>query len=118
MSTPVRPDFRGVVHDNEQMRIELNVLARALPVGTRIRHRSGRIGTVVLDQPPHVPGLFDGRPTAWCFAIDRHYEALVCASWENDRGFDRWICWTSMEAVQKVSGGTRVNRPAVKAGAR
>jgi hypothetical protein len=113
-----RPDYRGVVDTSDEMTAELAVLAKLLPLGTRIRHRSGRVGTVVIDQPPHVPGMFDGRPTAWCFANEHSDEALVCASWDNDRGFDRWICWTSINSVQRVKGGTRFNRPAAKAGAR
>ena len=114
-----RPEYKGVVDRSDEMKAELAVLAGLLPLGTRIRHiRSGRMGTVIIDQPPHVPGYFDGKPTAWCFANEYSADALVCASWDNDKGFDRWICWAAMDDVQKVKPGVRPNRPRAMAGAR
>lgn len=104
-----RTGYRGIVIDTDSMRADLAVLAKLMPLGTRIRHQCGREGTVTLDQPPHVPGAFDGRPTAWCLTDEYTGEAMVCASWENTLGF-RWICWVRLDAVQAVRP-SRIPRP-------
>ncbi|WP_137991212.1 hypothetical protein [Streptomyces vilmorinianum] len=113
----VRPGYRGTVVRTDEIRTELGVLARLHPLGTRVRHACGREGTITLDQPPHVPGTFDGRPTARSFADTSNGAAMVCASWDNEFGFDRWIVWVPMESVRTVER-QRVNRPGLAGGAR
>ncbi|MFJ2477054.1 hypothetical protein ACIOWI_29465 [Streptomyces sp. NPDC087659] len=106
-----RPDYRGTVDTSDEVAAELAVLARLLPLGSRVRHKSGRMGTVTLDQPPNVPGTFAGKPTAWCFSDVYAGEPMVCAAWDNDAGVDRWLVWVPVAYVRSQQGA-RPNRPA------
>ncbi|MEO3978836.1 hypothetical protein [Streptomyces sp. CAU 1734] len=98
--------------DTEEMKTKIGVLADMYPVGLRVIHGCGRKGRVVLDEPVHVPGVFHGKPTAWCFSDMRTGNAMVCVAWDNEFGFDRWLVWVPLHKVRPIRG-QRENRPAL-----
>ncbi|MEV6791319.1 hypothetical protein AB0M87_04805 [Streptomyces sp. NPDC051320] len=125
--------YKGTVVDTDDMRTQQAVLEGMFPLGTRVRHACGRLGTVSIDEPAHVPGAFDGKPTAWAFArIDdcpcatggatakcspracfpAMGEAMICVNWDNNRGFDKWLVWAPLSLVQAVKVTRHENRPA------
>ncbi|MFD4258172.1 hypothetical protein ACFWR9_11215 [Streptomyces sp. NPDC058534] len=113
-------DIRGTVvpdrWDWGQIRDRLAVLATDYPVGTRVTHRGGREGTIALDQPNHVPGVFNGEPTAVCLTGDWHDEPMVFAHWDNEAELV-WGVWVPASSLR----GARAlvtNRPGIKAKAR
>lgn len=95
--------YRGTVVDSGDIKSELAALAELHPLGSRIRHACGREGTVTLDQPAHVPGFFDGKPTAWCYENQDSNRAWIFASWDNERGLDSWLVWVPMDKVQPAN---------------
>ncbi|MFJ4551023.1 hypothetical protein ACIP4X_17650 [Streptomyces sp. NPDC088817] len=110
------PEFRGrIVEDGwlaKNTRQELRDLADQFPVGSRVVHECGRQGTVALDQPVHVPGVFDGGPTAVCLSRGR-LEPMVFVSWDNDEGLT-WRVWAPVAKIRR-SAAPAVNRPGNKA---
>ncbi|SHI65327.1 hypothetical protein [Streptomyces sp. 3214.6] len=90
-------------------RAQLHDLAEQFPVGVRVRHACGREGTVALDQPEHVPGTFDGHPTAVCLAGPSGTEPWLFVTWDNE--YD--LVWRVWVPVSKISKGRApaVNRP-------
>ncbi|MEU1596151.1 hypothetical protein ABZ468_25660 [Streptomyces sp. NPDC005708] len=110
-------DYRGTVVPRpsdgepdgwETVRAHLTVLADQFPVGARIAHQCGRQGTVVVDQPDHVPGVFDGKPTAVCLAGPSRV-GMVFAHWDNDDEFV-WGAWVPADRVRR-SASLAANRP-------
>ncbi|MCQ9178735.1 hypothetical protein KMT30_06755 [Streptomyces sp. IBSBF 2953] len=89
-------------------RIELTKLAEEFPVGSRVRHACGREGTVALDQPEHVPGRFDGKPTAVCLAGPDD-EPMVFVTWDNEYELV-WRVWVPVSKVRSRQAPA-VNRP-------
>lgn len=66
-----RLDYRGTVDPSGVLKAEIEALAKQWPVGAHVRHRRfGTKGVIRLDSPAAVPGIFDGRPTAWCIGDD------------------------------------------------
>ncbi|MET9158234.1 hypothetical protein ABZX56_10940 [Streptomyces parvulus] len=113
-------DIRGTIvpdsWDWGQIRDRLAALATEYPVGMRVTHLGGREGTVALDQPDHVPGVFSGKPTAVCLMGDWHDEPMVFAHWDNEAEIV-WGVWVPASTLR----GTRapaINRPGNKAKAR
>jgi hypothetical protein len=111
MTTPDQPaGYKGIVSRLDWVTREQAALAGGLPADTRVAHvRSGREGTVRLDHPANVPGLFDGRPTAWCVADETSLEGLVCVSWETAFGVPQ-ICWVRYADV-RATRRPLANRP-------
>ncbi|MFD4830214.1 hypothetical protein ACFWPV_10215 [Streptomyces uncialis] len=104
--------YRGAVSPADQADVveaQLALLAELFPVGTRIVHDGGRCGTIVQDQPPHVPGLFTGKPTAWCLPLGDGGQAQVCARWDNPDGLV-WLAWAPITKVRPAAI-RRSNRP-------
>ncbi|MGW4889646.1 hypothetical protein [Streptomyces murinus] len=91
---------------------ELRALAERFPVGSRIVHACGRGGIVALDQPEHVPGVFEGGPTAVCLSRG-DLEPMVFAHWENDCGLT-WGVWVRADKIRR-SAPRAANRPGNKA---
>lgn len=66
-----RLDYRGTVDTTDTLKAELEALAQQWPEGAHVRHRRfGTKGVIRLDSPAAVPGIFHGRPTAWCIGHD------------------------------------------------
>ncbi|MER5909529.1 hypothetical protein ABT124_03235 [Streptomyces sp. NPDC001982] len=93
----------------EETRAHLAQLAEQFPVGARITHSCGRPGTVVVDQPDHVPGRFDGQPSAVCLAGPWHDTEMVFAHWDNDLELT-WGVWVPVDTVRR-SATLAANRP-------
>ncbi|MET7477948.1 hypothetical protein ABZT17_26775 [Streptomyces sp. NPDC005648] len=111
-------DYRGTVVDQERrqadpFRVRLTDLADQYPVGARIVHACGRQGTVALDEPPHVPGLFSGKPSAVCLAGEYFERPMVFATWENEHEFT-WRVWVPVSKV-RLGKAPAINRPGNKA---
>lgn len=110
-------DYRGRIVESgwlaRSTRQQLEDLAEQFPVGSRIVHVGGRRGTVALDQPQHVPGLFSGAPAAVCLGGPYGDEPMVFATWDNACD----IVWRVWVPVFKVRAGRApaVNRPGNKA---
>lgn len=111
------PSTRGRVVEpgwlSKTTREQLRELADQYPVGSRVAHVGGRGGTVALDQPDHVPGLFSGQPTTVCLGGHRHDEPMVFATWDNEAD----IIWRAWVPVDRLRRGTApaANRPGNKA---
>lgn len=107
-------EYRGHVVDDHWMarstRRQLRELADEFPVGSRIVHACGREGTVALDQPEHVPGVFDGHPTAVCLLRG---VPMVFAHWDNESGLV-WGVWVPAAKLRQAKAPA-VNRPGNKA---
>lgn len=97
---------------SEVTRLELRGLAERFPAGTRVRHASGREGTVALDQVAHIPGRHLGVPASVCLRIEDD-EPMVFAHWDNDQGLN-WGVWVPIAQVRRGSAPA-VNRPGNKA---
>ncbi|MGP4085431.1 hypothetical protein [Streptomyces sp. KR55] len=95
---------------DEYARAQLLLLAPQFPPGARIAHACGREGTVALDQPEHVPGVFNGQPTAVCVVDD---EPMVFAHWDNESEIT-WGVWVPVAKIRRGSAPA-VNRPGNKA---
>ncbi|WP_406168986.1 hypothetical protein [Streptomyces sp. NBC_00996] len=110
-------NYRGaIVPDGPKWvtyRAHLAELAVQFPVGTRIVHACGRAGTVALDQPVHVPGMFDGEPSAVRLQGEWHDQPMVFASWENEHEFT-WGVWVPADQVRRTSA-VSANRPGNRA---
>lgn len=106
-----RLDWRGTVTTDDEQLLKLAGLAVLFPVGARVVHVFGRQGTVALDQPAHVPGLFDGDPTAVC--LSPIGTPMVYAHWDNTSEI-RWGVWVRADLVRRATA-TAVNRPGNKA---
>ncbi|QIJ62604.1 hypothetical protein [Streptomyces sp. JB150] len=110
-------DYRGSVVPSSypwgETRARLISLAEQFPVGSRIVHACGREGTVALDQPDHVPGMFNGRPTAVCLGGEWHDTPMVFATWDNEYDLV-WRVWVPVAKIRRGSAPA-VNRPGNKA---
>ncbi|WP_426568166.1 hypothetical protein [Streptomyces canus] len=110
-------DYRGTVVPDQwawrQLRDRLGALAEQYPVGLRVTHACGRQGTVALDQPDHVPGLFLGGPVTVCLTGEWHEQPMVFAHWDNDSEIT-WGVWVPADLVRR-GGAPAVNRPGNKA---
>ncbi|MGW0574800.1 hypothetical protein ACWD25_02290 [Streptomyces sp. NPDC002920] len=112
----MRIDYHGHIVENDWLtkttRQQLHDLAERFPPGTRVVHACGRKGTVALDQPAHVPGVFSGHPTSVCLTR-RRLEPMVFATWDNEYDFI-WRVWVPVAQIR--TGRTpAVNRPGNKA---
>lgn len=109
--------YRGNVVESRWLamttREQLRELADRYPVGARITHIGGRGGTVALDQPSHVPGLFDGRPTTVCLGGPWQSEPMVFATWDNEYDLV-WRAWVPVAMIRR-GHAPAVNRPGNKA---
>ncbi|MGW1796861.1 hypothetical protein ACWCQN_12830 [Streptomyces sp. NPDC001984] len=110
-------DYQGTVlpsgYEWRQTRERFVALTEQFPVGSRITHACGRAGTVAVDQPAHVPGMFEGRPTAVCLAGEWHDQPMVFAHWDNDSELT-WGVWVPVASIRRGSV-LAANRPANKA---
>lgn len=110
-------EYRGTVLPTtlkwREVHDELRALRAHFPVGSRIVHACGREGTVALDQPVHVPGFFDGQPTAVCFADVSGGRRMVFAHWDNDSEIT-WGVWVPTGKV-RLAAASAANRPGNKA---
>ncbi|MFI1767458.1 hypothetical protein ACH41H_36165 [Streptomyces sp. NPDC020800] len=114
-------DYRGRIVESgwlaKASRDQLRELAEQFPAGMRVRHSCGREGTVAVDQPVHVPGVFGGQPTTVCLSRGR-LQPMVFAHWDNEAELI-WGVWVPVSAIR--AGRTlAVNRSGnrAKAGAR
>jgi hypothetical protein len=110
-------NYRGTVvpeqRDWSQIRERLAMLGQQFPAGLRVIHACGRQGTVAVDQPEHVPGAFDGKPTTVCLTGDWHETPMVFVTWDND--FELiWRVWVPVAAV-RTGSAPAANRPGNKA---
>jgi hypothetical protein len=109
-------DYRGTVVEDgwlaKTTRQQLRDLAEQFPVGSRIVHACGRQGTVALDQAEHIPGLFNGHPSAVCLGGNQH-EPMVFAHWDNEYELT-WGVWVPVARIRHGSAPA-VNRPGNKA---
>lgn len=94
-------------HDTDR-RKQLLELAEKFPVGTRVVHAGGREGTVVADQPVHVPGVYYGS-TAVCLGGKYRDVPMVFVSWDNDQGLT-WKVWAPVAKIRR-GHAPAVNRP-------
>ncbi|MFF4548648.1 hypothetical protein ACFY1J_31185 [Streptomyces sp. NPDC001406] len=113
IDTPaMKLDWRGIVTADDELLRRVAALAVQFPVGCRIESiRSGREGTVRADEPVHVPGYFDGDPTAVC--LSRIGTPMVFAHWDNEEGIT-WGVWVPADTVHRVPSRA-VNRPSNRA---
>lgn len=109
VATP--PGFKGTVTADPMVLADLERLAHVWPLGTPIAHRSGRDGVVALDEPPNVPGTFDGQPTAWCWLTSDGDG--VCMKWMT--GGVPVITWVRATDI-RVTSGRRANKPSLRTG--
>ncbi|MFI5973600.1 hypothetical protein [Streptomyces sp. NPDC051452] len=107
----VMPDGKGP--EGNAVRARLRELAEQHPVGSRVVHACGRQGTVAVDQPQHVPGLFTGEPSAVCLAGKAHDQPMVFVHWDNDSGLT-WGVWVRADKIRR-SAPRAANRPSNKA---
>ncbi|MGW0993472.1 hypothetical protein ACWD5V_09210 [Streptomyces sp. NPDC002523] len=109
-------DYRGTVvsdrPESQEVLTRLAALAAQYPVGSRVAHACGRQGTVALDQPEHVPGLFDGQPSTVCLAGEWQ-EPMVFAHWQNESDLT-WGVWVPVAKIRRGSAPA-TNRPGNKA---
>lgn len=94
-------------------RTQLHELAEQFPVGSRVHHACGRAGRVALDQPEHVPGTFNGHPTAVCLGGRYRHEPMVFVTWDNEFEFV-WRVWVPASKIRS-GRAPAVNRPGNKA---
>ncbi|MFF8412903.1 hypothetical protein [Streptomyces omiyaensis] len=94
--------YKGLVDDSDELAAHLKALGEQIPAGTKVFHRSGRHGTVTIDQAPNIPGVHAGRPSHVCFTDETLAEGLVCVSWDNELGL-RWICWARLDDITKAT---------------
>lgn len=110
------PGYRGRVVDSDWMarttRDQLKALADQFPVGVRVVHAGGREGTVALDQPCHVPGLFAGGPTTVCLGGEWRNVPMVSVTWDNEADLV-WRVWVPVDKIRRGSAPA-VNRPGNK----
>ena len=97
-------------HDSER-RHHLLVLAAQFPQGSRVAHVAGREGTVVPDQPVHVPGAYYA--TTVCLGGEFHHIPMVFVSWDNDADLT-WRAWVPVAKLRSRPEAT-VNRPGNRA---
>jgi len=116
MSAPTL-GYRGTVvpdrWDWKQVSDRLAVLAKEFPTGLSVVHACGRHGTVALDQPDHVPGVFDGKPTSVCLLGEWHDQPMVFVTWDNEYELV-WRVWVPTSKIL-LGRAPAVNRPGNKA---
>lgn len=110
-------DYRGRVLEpgwlSKTTQAQLDELAAQYPAGARVTHACGRGGTVAVDQPVHVPGLFTGRPTTVCLGGPWHSEPMVFVTWDNEADLV-WRVWVPVARIRRAHAPA-VNRPGNKA---
>ncbi|MDX2749584.1 hypothetical protein PV413_03545 [Streptomyces scabiei] len=81
VDTPTRLiDYLGTVDRSDEVKAQIEALASKWPEGAQVRHRDyDTKGVIRLDSPAKVPGLFHGKPSAWCLSDDG--TARVCVVW-------------------------------------
>lgn len=94
-------------HDTDR-REHLRRLAEQFPQGLRVAHVGGRQGTVVPDQPVHVPGAYYSSTTV-CLGGEFHNVPMVFVSWDNEADLV-WRAWVRIAKVRR-GGALAVNRP-------
>ena len=110
-AVPTPLGFKGTVTADPMVLDGLERLAHAWPLGADITHRSGREGVIALDQPPNVPGIFDGQPTAWCWLTSD--TDGVCMRWMTS-GVPV-ITWVRAADI-RITSGQRANKPSLRIG--
>ncbi|MFB7596946.1 hypothetical protein [Streptomyces sp. NPDC056160] len=98
-------------HDTDR-REHLRLLAEQFPQGFRVAHVGGREGTVVPDQPGHVPGAYYDSTTV-CLGGEFHNVPMVFVSWDNEADLV-WRAWVPAAQVRR-RGALAVNRPGNRA---
>lgn len=107
MSTHTPYGFKGVVDSSADMTYYLDAFTRELPAGTRVAHRRTQaVGRVRVDNASNVPGYFDGRARAHCFASEDATTQLVCVSWDNTDGVG-FIVWVQRDLIEKADADVR-----------
>ncbi|MEU7403855.1 hypothetical protein [Streptomyces sp. NPDC044948] len=105
--------YRGSVIEpgwlTKTAREQLRELAARFPAGARVTHTGGRGGTVAVDEPVHVPGLFTGQPTTVCLGGRWHSEPMVFVTWDNEYDLV-WRVWVPVSKIRR-GGALAVNRP-------
>ncbi|MGW6292429.1 hypothetical protein [Streptomyces sp. NPDC055058] len=96
-------------HDWFEHRDLLTQLAGQYPAGSRVVHGCGREGTVAVDQPAHVPGMFLGQPTTVCLGGPWHNVPMVFVTWDNEADLV-WRVWVPVAKLRKGKA-LAANRP-------